>query len=312
MSEREPRADKVAIVDEVRERLASADAALLTDYRGIDVTDMQALRRSLTEAGGDYKIYKNTLVRLAVAGQGLDEFYELLLGPTAIAFVDGDAAPVAKVLRDFGRTNENLVIKGGLFGEAFIDADQIGALADLPPRDQLLAQFAAGLAAPMQKFAGLLNAVVSKFAYALQALIDAQGGIPEVAAEPEETESETDAPKAESGELPGEDEAPGGSGAEGAAGSEEPAELSDEPEDEPMADAEASAEAEDSAVAETTEAAGLPEDAPESAEREAPEASREEVAADAELPAEPEDQPNATAESEPESEDSAGAEKENP
>src|SRR5438128_12450290 len=111
-----PRPDKVAVVDEVRQRLSSASAAILTEYRGLNGSEIARLRRSLREAGGEYTIYKNTLVRLALRELGLEELEELLLGPTAIAFVDGDAAGVAKSLRDFGRTNPSLVIKGGVLG----------------------------------------------------------------------------------------------------------------------------------------------------------------------------------------------------
>src|SRR5882757_10943822 len=108
-----PRAEKVAVVDEVREKLSAADAAVLTEYRGLNVTAISALRRSLREAGGEYKIYKNTLVRFATRDLGL-EIDELLTGPTAITFVEGDAAAVAKTLRDYAKTNPALVVKGGL------------------------------------------------------------------------------------------------------------------------------------------------------------------------------------------------------
>src|SRR5688500_9916325 len=109
-----PRPEKVAVVDEVKARLDAADAALLTEYRGLTVTDLATLRRNLREAGGEYKIYKNTLVRFAVRDKGLEGLESLLLGPTAIAFIEGDAVAVAKALRDFSRTNPNLVVKGGL------------------------------------------------------------------------------------------------------------------------------------------------------------------------------------------------------
>src|SRR5205807_727386 len=89
-----PRPAKVAVVNEVRERLSSSGGAILTEYRGLNVSDLATLRRSLREAGGQYKIYKNTLVRFAVSELGLEQLDEMLLGPTAIAFVDGDAAPV--------------------------------------------------------------------------------------------------------------------------------------------------------------------------------------------------------------------------
>ncbi len=166
-----PRADKVAIVDEVRARFDSADAALLTEYRGINVAAMAELRRALTAAGGEYKIYKNTLVGFAARQLGL-EIDDQLSGPTAVAFVHGDAVNVAKVLRDFARGNPALVVKGGLLGDRVLDATQARALADVAPRAELLARLAGGMAAPMQQFASLLAAVPRNFAYGLKALID--------------------------------------------------------------------------------------------------------------------------------------------
>src|SRR5580693_5907953 len=169
---REPRPAKVAVVEEVRDRLSTSSAAILTEYRGLAVSDMTELRRALTKVGGEYKVYKNTLVRLASADLGLAELDAMLTGPTAIAFVDGDVAQVAKVLRDFARTNPNLVVKGGLLGTSMLDARSAAALAELPSRETLLSQFAGMLAAPMQQFAALLQAVPSKLAYGLSALID--------------------------------------------------------------------------------------------------------------------------------------------
>src|SRR5437763_4696768 len=184
-----PRPAKVAVVDEVRQRLSSSEAAILTEYRGLNVAEMARLRRSLREAGGQYKIYKNTLVRLAVRELGLEELLEMLLGPTAIAFVDGDAARVAKSLRDFSRTNPSLVIKGGVLGETVLSAADATALAELPSRDQLLAQLAGAMAAPLQQMAGLLAAIPRNFAYGIRALADQQGGLVDLDA-PAEPESE--------------------------------------------------------------------------------------------------------------------------
>ena len=155
--------------------------------------NLSRLRRSLSDAGGDYKIYKNTLVRFAARDLGLDELEALLVGPTAIAFVDGDAAAVAKVLRDFARTNPALVVKGGLLGNSVLSGPDTAALADLPSRDVLLARIAGGLAAPMVKFAGLLQALPRNFAYGLKALIDQKGGVPE-APEAEAAPPEPEAP----------------------------------------------------------------------------------------------------------------------
>ena len=192
-----PRPEKVAVVDEVKERLAAADATVLTDYRGIDVPGMAELRRSLRAAGGDVKIYKNTLVRFAARDLGLD-IEDMLVGPTALAFVskgedgNGDPALVAKALRDFAKGNDNLEIKGGLLGDRLLTVAEVDQLAKIAPRDELLARFAGGLAAPLQKMAGLLEALPRNFAYGLAALIEERGG-PEAAAETDEA----DAPEAE-------------------------------------------------------------------------------------------------------------------
>ncbi len=175
-----PRPDKVAVVDEVRDRLATADGAVLTEYRGLSVTELAALRHGLTAAGGDYKIYKNTLVRLAVADGPQSVLTDLLTGPTAIAFVHGDVSAVAKALRDFSRDYPSLVIKGGMVDGGLLTAADVNALAALPSRDVLMAQFAGALSAPLQQLAGLLQALPRNLAYGLAALVDqrrpAEGG----------------------------------------------------------------------------------------------------------------------------------------
>jgi large subunit ribosomal protein L10 len=178
-----PRAEKVALVDEVRTRLSSSSAAILTEYRGLKVAELAGLRRALRQAGGEYKIYKNTLVRFAVRDLGLQTLEPLVEGPTAIAFVDGDAASVAKALRDFARTNPHLVVKGGLLGQNVLSAADAGALAELPSRDRMLSQVAGALAAPMQQLASLLQALPQNLAYGLRAYLDQQGGAPETAEE---------------------------------------------------------------------------------------------------------------------------------
>ncbi|MXW62763.1 MAG: 50S ribosomal protein L10 [Acidimicrobiaceae bacterium] len=211
---KDPRPEKVAVVDELRQKFADADGTILTEYRGLDVPAMAELRNALREAGGEYKIYKNTLVCLAARDAGL-EIEDLLVGPTALAFVaerpdgsDGDVAAVAKALREFAKTNELLVIKGGVLGNKPLNSDNIKALAALPSRDVLLAQLAGAFQAPMAKFAGLLSAVPRQFAYALSALIEDRGGAESttdvnttdettaedaVAAESDETQTQTEA-----------------------------------------------------------------------------------------------------------------------
>lgn len=179
-----PRADKVAVVAEVKSRFEEAEAVILTEYRGLDVNAMAELRRALRQAGGDYKVYKNTMVRFA-AGELDLEIEELLVGPTAIAFTGtrpdgsaGDAATVTKALTEFGVDNENLIIKGGLLDGEPLTLDQIKALSKLPSREALLTKLAGGMVAPLQQLAALFNAVTVKFAFALQALIEV-GDAPE-------------------------------------------------------------------------------------------------------------------------------------
>ncbi|HEY2430177.1 MAG TPA: 50S ribosomal protein L10 [Acidimicrobiales bacterium] len=197
----EPRPEKVAVVEEVRGKLSSAGAAILTEYRGLKVSELQVLRRSLRQAGGEYKIYKNTLVRFATRELGIDGLEGLLEGPTAIAFADADVPAVAKALRDFSRTNPLLVVKGGVMGSSVLSARDATALADIPSRDVLLAQLAGLMAAPLQQFAGLLQALPRNFAYGLKALID-QGGAPGAPA-PEPGASEpAAAPSAETAAEP--------------------------------------------------------------------------------------------------------------
>jgi large subunit ribosomal protein L10 len=190
-----PRPEKVAVVDEVRERFDSTSATILAEYRGLNVGKMAELRSALRAAGGDFKVYKNTLVRFAVRDLGL-EVEDLLTGPTALAFVTrrpdgtpGDAVDVAKVLKDFGKDNPSLVVKGGILGEDLLSAADASALADIEPREVLLGRLAGGLAAPMQRFAGLLQALPRDFAYGLRALLDQGGGAPSDDAAPEATEA---------------------------------------------------------------------------------------------------------------------------
>ncbi len=197
-----PRPEKVAIVTEVKERLENATSVVVTEYRGLTVSELQELRGQLRPSGAKYKVYKNTLVRRAADEAGL-ELEDHLVGPTALAFAEpaegeerGDVVSMAKALRDFAKTHPNLVIKGGLFDGAPIDADGIKALADIEPREVLLAKLAGLMAAPMQQFASLLQAVPREFAGLLQALIDEGGapGAPAAAPAAADEAAEADAP----------------------------------------------------------------------------------------------------------------------
>ena len=237
-----PRPEKVAVVDEVRKRFDEADAVLLTEYRGINVSELATLRRALREAGGEYKVYKNTLVRRATNELGLD-LDAHLTGPTAIAFVPagggGDPVTVAKALRDFAKGNPNLVVKAGVLGDTLLSAADAQALADVAPREELLAKLAGLMAAPLQQFAGLLQALPRDFAYGLAALIEQGGGAPASAEAPADAaapaeEAPADAPAEPAGETT--DDTTDGTTVESEAAAEPAAETTNE--EAPAAEAE--------------------------------------------------------------------------
>ena len=203
------RPEKVAVVEEIQTKLSEADAAVLTEYRGLTVHDLAELRGSLRASGTEYKIFKNTLARRAVAGAGLDDITSLLEGPVAIAFVRGDAAAAAKALRDFQKVNPALIVKGGLLGTRVITPADIEALAQLPSREVMLTQIAGMFQAPLTKAAGLFQAFTRNLAYGVQALIDqrvaaGEALAPEAPAEPEAPVAEAPAaeePAAEAAEA---------------------------------------------------------------------------------------------------------------
>jgi len=242
-----PKPDKVAVIDEVRERLGDSNASVVAEYRGLTVAEMAALRKVLRAAGGDFKIFKNTLVRLAIAGTDHEALGELLVGPTGIAFIQGDVSAVAKALKDFAADNPALIVKGGVLDGTALDTSSLKALADLPSRDVLLARLAGLIASPMQTMAGLMKAVPQSFAYGLKALIESMPAAEAPAAEApaaEVTEAQVDDAVVE---APAEDAAVEGDAAEvvaSEASAEEPvaddAPADETPADETPADAEAS------------------------------------------------------------------------
>ena len=212
------RPEKVAVVEEIRGKLADADAAVLTEYRGLKVAELAELRGALRPAGAEFKIFKNTLARRAAEEAGLAELIPMLEGPTVITFVKGDAVTAAKALREFGKTNAALIVKGGLLGTKVLVPTEIAALADVAPRDVLLARLAGGFQAPMVKAAGLFQAFTRNMAYGVKALIDQRiaGG---EAAPVEEAPAE----EAAAAEAPAEDAAAAEAPAEAAPESSEDA-----------------------------------------------------------------------------------------
>lgn len=167
-----PRAEKVAVVDEIVGKLSTAKAVFVSEYRGLSVKGLADLRGALRNTGAEHKVYKNTLAILAVREAGLGVLEPLLVGPTSLTFAVDDSVAAAKALSAAARVNPLLVLKGGALGDNPLSADDVRALADLPSREQLLAMFAGALQAPLVKTAGLLQALPRNFAYGLAALIE--------------------------------------------------------------------------------------------------------------------------------------------
>ena len=163
------RPDKAAKVAELAEGFSSSAATVLTDYRGLTVKDLQNLRRSLGE-NATYAVAKNTLAAIAAKEAGIEGVEDTLVGPTAIAFISGDVATVAKGLRDFAKAHPALAIKGGVIDGKFLDAKAVLKLADLESREVLLSKMAGALQANLARAAYMLAAPLSQGARALGAL----------------------------------------------------------------------------------------------------------------------------------------------
>lgn len=163
--------EKVAAVAEISGRFRDAQAAVLTEYRGLSMAQLTELRLSL---GRDttYAVVKNTLTKRAVVAEGLEGLAGWLAGPTAIAFINGDPVDAAKGLRTFARTHPMLVIKGGLFEGRILTADEVNKIAELESREVLLARLAGAMKGNMAKAAGLFVAPMTKLAQLAVALQD--------------------------------------------------------------------------------------------------------------------------------------------
>jgi large subunit ribosomal protein L10 len=163
-------AEKVAVVAELTERFKDSSGVVLTEYRGLTVAQLAELRRTLG-ANATFTVVKNTLTKIAVAQAGLDQqISPLLNGPSAVAFVGGDVVEAAKGLRDFARANPLLVIKGGVLEGKALDANEIVKLADLEPREVLLAKLAGAMKATMAGAAATFNALPVQMAQLVDAL----------------------------------------------------------------------------------------------------------------------------------------------
>lgn len=161
---------KKQVVEEIKVRFQNMQAAVLTDYRGLNVAEVTELRNKLRDAGVEFKVLKNTLTQIAANEVGLEGLEPYLAGPTAIAFGVNDPVAPAKILAEFAKVHKALEIKGGVLENKVIDFEGVKALADLPSREVLLAQVLGGMQTPMYGFAGSLQGVLRKFVYALDAV----------------------------------------------------------------------------------------------------------------------------------------------
>jgi large subunit ribosomal protein L10 len=183
------RSDKVAAVAELTNRFSSSAGVVLTEYRGLSVKALRELRRSLGDSAS-YSVSKNTLTTIAAREAGVDALEEHLVGPTAIAFIDGDPVVVAKGLRDFARTNPQLVIKGGVLDGKFMTADDVRKLADLESREALLGKVAGALQGVLQQAISLVSAPLAQTARLFAALEQAAAENPSLLASAPETTPE--------------------------------------------------------------------------------------------------------------------------
>lgn len=189
-----PRPEKVQAVAEIKEHLEESRAVFLAEYAGLSVAEQQQLRRALRDAGGEFKVVKMTLARLAAGELGHDVLLDDLTGPTGLAFAKSDAVAAAKVLSDFAKDHVKLVLKGGLLGTEPLTPERVAQLAELDSREVLLAKIAGAMQAPMAQMAGLLAAMPRNMATMLQQLIDKMPAEDAPTAEPE---AESEEPAAE-------------------------------------------------------------------------------------------------------------------
>jgi large subunit ribosomal protein L10 len=164
------KAEKQAAVADLRERLQGAKAAILTEYRGLTVTQANKLRRALDREEAAYRVVKNTLARIAVKGTDFEALHDSFSGPISLTLVYRDVVATAKVLTEFARETPALVIRSGGLGGKLLSAADVEVLSKLPARDQLLGQLVGVLAGPLRGLLGVLSGVPRSFVQVLYSL----------------------------------------------------------------------------------------------------------------------------------------------
>lgn len=165
-----PRPEKVAAVQEIADKLRRGQCVVLADYRGLNVKEMTELRRRLREVGVEFKVVKNTLTQIAANEVEVEGLGPILEGPTAVAFGYDDPVAAAKAMNEFAKQNDRLQLKGGVLNGQVIDTDAVKALADLPPREVLIAQVLRGMQSPIAGLANVLQGTLRNLVYVLEAV----------------------------------------------------------------------------------------------------------------------------------------------
>jgi large subunit ribosomal protein L10 len=163
---------KAKVIKTIQEKLAKSQVVILTDYKGLTMAQLTQLRKLLRPVEAEYKVFKNTLINLALKDRALDGVDGILKGSTAVVFGYKDQVLPAKILTKFMKENEKLVIKAGIMEGNLIDQNMISSLAKLPSREVLLASVVRGMQAPLSNFVGDLSGILRKFLYAVNAVKD--------------------------------------------------------------------------------------------------------------------------------------------
>ena len=167
-----PNAQNTEMLANIKSDLESAKAMWVVDYRGLTVKEIQQLRRSIREAGASMKVYKNTIMHIALAEMDGPNMDEILAGPSAFVIANEDPVASAKTIKTFAANNENLVIKGGMMDGAYVDAEQVKAIASLPSREELIAKLLGTINNPLVQTVRVLNAPMEALARTISAIAE--------------------------------------------------------------------------------------------------------------------------------------------
>ena len=167
-------AQKQEVINEIKEAVQNSKSVTIVEYRGLNVAQVTDLRNQYRESGSNYKVYKNTMVSLALKELGYEGYEEFLKGPNGFVFSNEDMAKGPKVSADFSKKNDKLIIKAGLLDGKVLSADEVKAVAKLPTKEVLVAMALGGLNAPITGFANVLQGTIRKLVYAVDAIREKQ------------------------------------------------------------------------------------------------------------------------------------------